>query len=200
MKWLVVIAVIGRVAGADDRVLLAPTAELPDAGAVTASAELDRHGTVGVRATLGFGGLAQLAVEGVDQDSTGHLVTTFRMGVPKVPVIAGLVKGETTTAYLVASESVGPARFHAGGEAIATTDKTIFRPLGGIEVVPPTFPKTTLLVDISWEPQLAFSWGVRYRALAWAALELAVRHDEATFGDPDVFVRVTGYWDTVLSR
>jgi hypothetical protein len=207
-----------------DRVLTVPTAELPAAGDVIASGALDRHGALGIDAGYGFAGLAELELalaDGDARDGTGAPVerstAAFRIGAHEDAWFSGqpaVVLGVRTTistdkatsAYVVASRRLGVVSLHLGGslEAIVAERPIVVRPLAGFELRPPAFPKTTLLADLSWQPtfaamptdQLAFSWGVRYQALRWAAIELAVRHDGSSFGDPDVFVRVTGMWAT----
>jgi hypothetical protein len=98
---------------------------------------------------------------------------------------------------------------HAGGEAIdgrvangAARMGTTLRPIAGLELVPPQYPKTTLLVDLAWLPLLEdppntthaewlIGWGVRYRALSWASIELDVRHrEDEGLAASTVFVRV----------
>jgi hypothetical protein len=207
-----------------DRVLTVPTAELPAAGDVIASGALDRHGARGRDAGYGFAGLAELELalaDGDARDGNGSPVerstAAFRIGVHDDAWFAGqpaIVLGlrttistdKATSAYVVASRRIAFVSLHVGGSlaAVVTERPIVIRPLAGFELRPPAFPKTTLLADLSWQPtfatmateQLAFSWGVRYQALRWAAIELAVRHDESSFGDPDVFVRVTGMWAT----
>ena len=208
-----------------DRVLTVPTAELPAAGEVIASGALDRHGAIGLDAGYGFAGLAELELalaDGDARDGNGLAVerstAAFRIGVhgdawfSGQPAIALGVRttigtDKATSAYVVASRRIAFVSLHLGGslEAVVNARPTVVRPLAGFELRPPAFPKTTLLADLSWQPtfvatmpteQLAFSWGVRYQALRWAAIELAVRHDGRSFGDPDVFVRVTGMWTT----
>ena len=70
----------------------------------------------------------------------------------------------------------------------------------GLEITPPQYPKTTLMTDIAYLPLLrqsapdlewAIGWGVRYQALKWGSIELAVRHREGEgLGDSTVMVRV----------
>lgn len=215
-----------------DRVLLAPTGELPAAGDVIASSSLDRHGAFALDAGYGLGGIAEVELALADSDARGMCTTAcqpielataaFRFGAPEDAAFVGqpaVVLGvratidhgvRATTAYLVASRRIDLISLHAGGELVTagnvgTVDPPVrIRPLAGFELRPPAFPKTTLLADLTWQPkfdttatsELAFAWGVRYQSLKWAAIELAVRHDASSFGDPDVFVRVTGTWAT----
>jgi len=216
-----------------DRVLLAPTAEVPAAGDVIASGALDRHGAFALDAGYGLGGIAEVELALADSDARGNCTTTecqpieletaaFRFGEPEDAAFVGqpaVVLGvratidhglRATTAYLVASRRIDLLSVHAGAELVtagnvgAVDPPVRVRPLAGVELRPPAFPKTTLLADLTWQPkfdttatsELAFAWGVRYQSLKWAAIELAVRHDASSFGDPDVFVRVTGTWAT----
>jgi hypothetical protein len=231
LRAITILAITGGLATASpvhDRVLTVPTAELPAAGDVIASGALDRHGVLWLDAGYGFGGLAEIELalaDGDARDGNGVPVerstAAFRIGAPEDAWFSGqpaIVLGVRTTistdkatsAYVVASRRIGVVSLHLGGslEAVVAERPIVVRPLAGLELRPPAFPKTTLLADLSWQPtfaamppgtnieQLAFSWGVRYQALRWAAIELAVRHDESSFGDPDVFVRMTGMWAT----
>jgi hypothetical protein len=95
-----------------------------------------------------------------------------------------------TDAYLVASRDLGVVRLHAGVDALAASvgdhrSAAALRPLGGVELHPPMYPRSSLLGDIAWEPELdaaqgpVLRWmlgvGVRYQAFSWASVELAVR-------------------------
>jgi len=116
-------------------------------------------------------------------------------------------------AYVVASRELGPyVRVHAGALAIDARDRAAgakalgftVRPTAALELTPPQYPKTTLLGDLSWEPRLEpaapqpewiAGWGVRYQALRWGAIELAVRHRETEgVAASTVLVRLDGVW------
>jgi hypothetical protein len=220
-----------------DRVWLAPTAELPAEGDAIGVLALDRHGGFDMAAGYGFGGIAELEVAIANSEARlcdpcsplERSTATFRFGAREDDLFAGapaLVLGveagfdarasglHATEAYLVATRHVAYVTLHAGVAAGATghdngAATTLVRPLGGIEMIPPAFPKTTLLADVSWQPrfsattttsELAFAWGVRYQTFPRLAVELAVRHDASAFGDPDVLVRVTGQWGTGTLR
>ncbi len=118
------------------------------------------------------------------------------------------------SAFAIASLRLGPAALHAGastwasrhrgedGAAIALAPSASVRPLVGLEWTPRIYPRTTLGADLQWLPELgptpattgarwSFAWGVRYRALPWSAVELAVRHREGdALGDATVMVRL----------
>jgi hypothetical protein len=75
------------------------------------------------------------------------------------------------------------------------------RPLLGLELHPPMYPRSSLLGDLAWEPDLdaargpSLRWllgiGVRYRAFSWASVELAVRARQGEdLGASTVMVRV----------
>jgi hypothetical protein len=93
-------------------------------------------------------------------------------------------------AYAVASRDLGVVRLHAGVDALSASvsgrrTAAELRPLAGLELHPPMYPRSTLLGDLAWEPTLdaqagpKLGWllgvGVRYQALPWASVELAVR-------------------------
>ncbi|HEU4734453.1 MAG TPA: hypothetical protein VFT22_41470 [Kofleriaceae bacterium] len=109
-------------------------------------------------------------------------------------------------AYVVASRDLGVVRLHAGADAISASVDGMraaarLRPLAGLELHPPMYPRSSLLADIAWVPTLdaqagpRLGWllgiGVRYQALAWASVELAVRaHEGDDLGGSTVMVRV----------
>src|SRR2546421_3515031 len=94
---------------------------------------------------------------------------------------------------------------------------TTVRPLGGLEVTPPQYPKTTLMGDIAWlpryqpddpatmlsgnTPEWLIGWGVRYQALTWGSIELDVRHrQDEGLSDSTVMVRVNGVLELAPGR
>jgi len=115
-------------------------------------------------------------------------------------------------AYLVASRDLGVVRLHAGVDAITASVDGVrrpsrARPIAGIELHPPMYPRSSLLGDLGWEPTLdvprapTLGWllgiGVRYQAVSWASVELAVRVRQAEdLGASTVMVRV----NAVLGR
>jgi hypothetical protein len=128
-----------------------------------------------------------------------------------VAVTLGQGGPRATEAYLIASRALGGLRLHAGVEAIdgaAPDDGRMgaeLRPLGGFEWTPPQYPKTTLLADVAWLPRLeppnpvpewVLGWAVRYQALTWGSIELAVRHREGEgLAASTVMVRINGIWE-----
>jgi hypothetical protein len=128
---------------------------------------------------------------------------TFAALAPAVP------DPRVTDAYAVASRDLGVVRLHGGVDAISASVAgrragARFEPLAGIELHPPMYPKSTLLGDIAWEPELdamqgsSLAWvlgiGVRYQAFSWASVELAVRtrQDEGP-GGSTVMVRINAF-------
>lgn len=120
----------------------------------------------------------------------------------------GPVSGaRTAEAYAIGGVVLGPIRLHVGALALdAVVDGhrargAAMRPVGAFEWMPAQYPRTALLADLTWaarfEPSGAelewlAGWGVRYRAFAWGAIDLAVRHREGdALGDATVLVRVT---------
>jgi hypothetical protein len=116
-----------------------------------------------------------------------------------------VVDPQATDAYVIASRDLGAVRLHAGIDAISASAgglraATKARPLAGIELHPPMYPRSSLLADIAWEPTLdaqrgpELGWilgiGVRYQAFAWASIELAVRARQGEdLGGSTVLVR-----------
>lgn len=114
-----------------------------------------------------------------------------------------------TEAYLVASRVMGPIRLHLGG---ALTDagyrgielSPTIRPFAGLEWTPAPYPRTSVVADVMWLPRLEparvelewlAGWGVRYQALSWGSIELAVRHrQDEGLQESTVLVRLNGVW------
>jgi hypothetical protein len=244
VRWLAIIAIAAcgvRPAVAESRlprVITAPTAWLPPAGAVVGTASLDHRGDGAIDASFGLGGLASVEL-GADSDlrtcsappcagdrrgePRWHARAAFRMGVGQDAWFRGqpaLALGLRTTIgyqparaaelHAVASRTLGPMRVHAGaalhdarvGERRLTA---ALRPLVGWELIPPQYPKTTLLADWTWlarfapgEPGLEWTagWGVRYQAFRWGTIELDVRHrEDEGLAASTVLVRVSGILD-----
>jgi hypothetical protein len=117
-------------------------------------------------------------------------------------------------AFVGASRVLGPVALHAGASLIDAGDDTRamrarVRPTAAFELVPPQYPKTTLMADLAWQPvfepseprlRYLFGWGVRYQALSWGAIELDVRHRENEMTAPIVMVRVNAVWRSPFGR
>ncbi|TMQ16756.1 MAG: hypothetical protein E6J90_11120 [Deltaproteobacteria bacterium] len=151
----------------------------------------------------------------------------FRLGVRQdawLPGMPALVLGVRATfaaydpavpdprasdAYAVASRDLGIVRLHAGVDALSASvagrrAAARLRPLAALEVHPPMYPRSSLLGDLAWEPNLdavhgaSLGWllgvGVRYQAFAWAQIELAVRARQGEdLGAATVMVRVNAF-------
>ncbi len=223
-----------RLAAADpliERVLTAPTAWLPASGAVVGTAGIDHRGDGTLIVGYGLGGLSEVEL-GADTDVRLHGTPLilgragFRLGAMRPAGLpAAIVLGVRTTfaahghdvheprvsnAYLVASGDFSIVRAHAGIDLVAARagDRTLdatARPTAGLELRPPQYPRTTLMGDLAWEPELdattaptlrwLAAWGVRYQALDWASIELAVRHREGEdLGGSTVMIRVNATW------
>jgi hypothetical protein len=113
--------------------------------------------------------------------------------------------------YAAASMRRGSLQAHLGAELwdaaspgarLSRTPRLYVRPFVGLGWRPPQYPKTTLMGDFSYVPELPIAdteeplrwlagWGIRYQALSWGSIELAVRHREGeSIGGATVFVRV----------
>ncbi len=126
-------------------------------------------------------------------------------------------KPEVAELYLAASRKIGGVGVHAGAQLFdAESDDSRLldisspveqvRPFLGIEWVPAIYPRTTVLLDFSWVPEFRQAdattavdltwlagWGIRYQALSWGSIELAIRHRENEgLADSTVLVRVNG--------
>lgn len=137
----------------------------------------------------------------------------FRRTIATRTVTAGGRDAELEAAqlYLVGGARWHGVELHGGaelfdarhGEAeIANTFERTVRPVAGLAWTPPPYPRTTMVVDISWAPEVkdgpprlgwVVGWGVRYQALRWGAIELVVRQrEDEVLGDSTVMVRVAG--------
>jgi hypothetical protein len=129
--------------------------------------------------------------------------------------VAGLGSGrpELARLYLAASLPAGPLRLHAGadlwdgvpsgpGPALHRASlRDRARGFGGLEVRPGLYPRTAMIGELSFVPELRgdrlalrrlVAGGVRYQALSWGGIELGVRVREGDdLGDVSVFVRLT---------
>ncbi len=203
------------------RVVTAPTAWLPAEGSAIGSASLDHRGGGSIELGYGLGGLAALALGADDDAGRWQPRACFRVGAKQDAAFDGapaLVLGARVTIggsgdrdaelYVIASRTLGFARVHAGAIALdarrgASVMGATVRPLAALELVPPQYPRTTLVADLAWLPKDDASapawiagWGVRYQALAWGSIELDVHHREGEGLDQStVMVRVNGTWD-----
>jgi hypothetical protein len=128
-------------------------------------------------------------------------------------VMAGGRDAELAAAqlYLVGGARWHGAELHAGAELfdaehgdarISHDVRSSLRPVAGLAFTPPPYPRTTMVVDVAWVPEVKdgpprlawiVGWGVRYQALRWGAIELVVRNrEDAALGDSVVLVRVAG--------
>jgi hypothetical protein len=148
---------------------------------------------------------------GAHQDAWFHGMPALVIGLRNTFASHGHTFGDarSTDAYLVASRSVGSVRVHIGGEVTeaaygartAHLEPTL-RPIAGFEWTPGIYPRTTLLADIAWVPRMEpddvklewlAGWGVRYQALWWGSIELAVRHrEDEGLQQSTVLVRLNG--------
>lgn len=122
---------------------------------------------------------------------------------------SAVAEPRATDAYAVASRDLGAIRVHAGIDALSASvagrrAAAALRPLAGLELHPAMYPRSSLIGDVAWEPELdadhgpSLRWllgvGVRYRAFAWAAIELAVRARQGDdLGGSTVLVRVDAF-------
>ena len=209
------------------RVITAPTAWLPPEGGLVASGAIDQRGDGSYHLAYGLGALAALELGG-DTDMRACSDPCEGRALPKwenraaftlqAPVellpFPRVALGLATTfdkaslkaidLHLVASAHLGRLRLHAGVEALQArvgdeTSSVTLRPIGGLEVTPPQYPKTSLLVDFTYVPRLdvkprdewVLGWGVRYQARPWWQVELAVRHrQDEGLGDSTVMGRM----------
>lgn len=148
---------------------------------------------------------------GARQDAWFRGMPALTLGVRNTFATHGHTFGaaRSTDAYVVASRSIGSVRVHAGaqlteaayGSRAAHLEPTI-RPIAGFEWTPAIYPRTSLLADVAWVPKMepddvttewVAGWGVRYQALWWGSIELAVRHrEDEGLAQSTVLIRVNG--------
>jgi hypothetical protein len=251
---LVAALLAGRAASADPveaRLLTAPTAWLPPAGALTASAAFEPSVTArddgAVIVGYGLGGLAALEL-GADTEirtctrcsepANGRWLprAAFRLGAPEdawfrgmpalalglettfaAPGFGAFQRPRVTEAYVVASRDLGVVRLHAGAVAVAAAFgelelAPVLRPIAGLELRPPTWPRSSFLVDVAWstrleaeaEPsdrrgprlEMMIGGGARYQFFRWASIDLGVRFPrEEGLANGKVLVRLNGVWE-----
>ena len=147
-----------------------------------------------------------LAADALDLDRRNVLAADLEHVLVALDVEDGAA---LTDAYAVASRVLGSVRLHGGVAVTAAAfgDETIelrptARPFGGVEWTPSIYPRTSVLGDVTWAPRFApdriamewvADWGVRYQALRWGSIELAVRHrEDEGLADSRVMIRVNG--------
>ncbi len=118
--------------------------------------------------------------------------------------------------YLAASKSLGQVTLHGGvdvwdagaegaGGVFLLHDAPLserVRPFAALAWNPAVYPRTTLLAELSFAPVVESrdialrwlgGWGVRYQALSWGSIELAMRHRGGdSLGDSTVVIRLNG--------
>ena len=149
---------------------------------------------------------------GAPQDAWFRGMPALVLGVRNTFATYGHTFGaaRVTDAYLVASRVIGPVRLHVGaaitdGGFHGTTLGPTPRPFFGFEWTPAPYPKTSVIGDVMWVPRLTpdavqlewlAGWGVRYQALSYGSIELAVRHrQDEGLQESTVLVRVNGVWN-----
>lgn len=251
---LVAALLAGRAASADPadaRLLTAPTAWLPPAGALTASAAFEPSASArddgAVIVGYGLGGLAALELGAdteirtctrCDEPANARWFprAAFRIGAPQdawfrgMPALALGLKNtfaapgfgvfqrpRVTEAYVVASRDLGVVRVHAGAVAVAAAFgdlelAPVLRPVAGLELRPPTWPRSSFLADVAWstrleaeaEPsdrrgprlEMMIGGGARYQFFRWASIDLGVRFPrEEGLANGKVMVRLSGVWE-----
>lgn len=118
---------------------------------------------------------------------------------------------EAANLYLVGGLRWAGLELHGGAELhdarhgdtrLPRSATRALRPLAALAWTPPPYPRTTMLVDVAWMPEVkdagprlhfVIGWGVRYQALRWGAIDLLVRQrEDQSLGDATVMVRVSG--------
>ncbi|RMH44287.1 MAG: hypothetical protein D6689_02785 [Deltaproteobacteria bacterium] len=165
---------------------------------VTAGLSHRGGGTVAIAA--GLGGVAEVDIDlsdrlaAADEPRALHATAGFKLAWPgartsAIPaaIAIGVRKSlagqrdAVAQAFGIATIALGAVDLHAG---IGRWAGDRWRPLAGVVWRTPRAPRTTLIADVAWAPELGRSepaqwiahWGARYRAFRWGAIELGVRH------------------------
>jgi hypothetical protein len=125
-----------------------------------------------------------------------------------------LLQPEFGEMYLAVSYHVARLELHLGAElwdALSDEDGPALhekplsdqvRPFGGLSYRPARYPRTSMMIDFGWVPEFRvvgpeLEWiggiGVRYQALSWGSVELAVRaRENGAIEDAVAFLRFNG--------
>ncbi len=118
---------------------------------------------------------------------------------------------EAAQLHLVVGGRWAGVELHAGAELFDAQHGDVrlprgvahtLRPLAALAWTPPPYPRTTMLLDVAWTPEVKdgppqlrwlVGWGVRYQAMRWGSIDLVVRQrEDQALGDSAVLVRVAG--------
>ena len=206
----------------EPRLFHVPTAYLAPEWGGRASAGIGSQGDLWAEAATGILKVADLEITlGDEIRKDGAVVpmptAQFRMGVaekrlaPWQPAVAlgfrrslATIDGvDAAELWVAGSRRIWQFTLHVGGDLWDASaagqvlhDRPVssnLRPFGGLEWRPPWYPKTTLLGEWSWVPEITrgnidMRWlggfGVRYFAFDWLSLDLVVRFRESA--DPTV--------------
>ncbi|MCE9575751.1 MAG: hypothetical protein K8W52_21555 [Deltaproteobacteria bacterium] len=214
------------------RVVHVPTAWVLGRDTAWGRAGVDHRGTAMVDLTVALGGLAELDAglddtiatcacrDGRALSPASLAMAGFKLGIARGRrgrALGGALGFRRSFAaptavaalYAAASAELRGLRVHAGVMAWDAREAEVtrataphLRPFAALEWTPAPYPRTTLVGDLSWLPELdgnrvtlrwIAGWGVRYQALAWGSIELAVRHRGGDdLGGSTVLVRVNG--------
>jgi hypothetical protein len=217
-------------AAQEPRLFHVPTAYLAPEWGGRGGAGVGTQGDPWLEAATGILKIADLEVTlGDEVRKDGAVVpmpmAQFRMGVgegrlaagqPAVAIgfrrsLATVSNVDAAELWVAASRRIWQLTLHAGGDLWDATVRggvvlhdrplgEILRPLAGLEWRPPWYPRTTLLGEWSWIPQIdgaaiALRWlagaGVRYQAFEWLSLDLATRFREGDkLGNAVVMLRI----------
>jgi len=201
----------------EPRLFHVPTAYLAPEWGGRASAGIGSQGDFWAEAATGILKVADLEITLGDEIRKDRAVVAmptaqFRMGVaenrlaPWQPAVAlgfrrslATINGtDAAELWVAGSRRIWQFTLHIGGDLWDASaagqvlhDRPVsdnLRPFAGLEWRPPWYPKTTLLGEWSWIPEITnteidMRWlggfGVRYQAFDWLSLDLLVRFREA---------------------
>lgn len=158
---------------------------------------------------------------GVDQGVIGRYAPAIALGFRRSLYGAERQTGSMTLSpefgemYLAVSYNVSRLELHVGAEmwdALSLEDGPALhdqpvadqiRPFGGLSYRPARYPRTSMMIDFGWVPEFRategpeLEWvggiGVRYQALSWGSVELAVRaRENGAVDDAVAFLRFNG--------
>lgn len=121
---------------------------------------------------------------------------------------ATATKSWRSSAFGVIDLTAGLGLWEIAGPDVRLSDQAIgarVRPFGGVAWTPPSYPRTSLLLEGSFGPTVLdgqprldwrLGWGARYQVFSWSTIDLVVRNrEDAGLAGSTVMVRLTAVLD-----
>lgn len=121
---------------------------------------------------------------------------------------AAATKTWRSSAFGVIDLTAGLGLWEIAGAGVRLSDEALgarVRPFGGVAWTPPSYPRTSLLLEGSFGPTVLdgqprldwrLGWGARYQVFRWSTIDLVVRNrEDAGLAGSTVMVRLTAALD-----